>query len=213
MSYAVKSLFLLAFCGLGMSASLRAEEATAKAGRIIVLDGKRVRVDDNMKVLEHLDGKPEAAAPAGSISAAPVAVVSAEDALRAERNLSRQALVQDSKLRSAVQKLATPGWREARVELIGAGKAAVPYLIEAIGGGEASNPVPAYSLGGHTKFDTGRASRQRSLAEVATEVLTQLVKTHSDYKGDIPTMDQRAWQTWWTANGASVTFGKPAGLD
>ncbi|HYG76131.1 MAG TPA: hypothetical protein VEK08_14085 [Planctomycetota bacterium] len=321
MSYGVKSLAALAFCGLGIAftGAVHAEDAPAKKeGKIIVLDGKRVRVDEKMNVIEHLDekesaktekkaekkeekkdtatadaekaakaakkeqekkdkeaaekkkaeekaiaekakadekaaaqkkkdeekaaadkkkadekaskelGKKEepkpkaeaapakeepkaaAAAPAAPVTEDPAAAAKArEDALKAERELAREMTQKDAKLRAAVRKLATPGWREAQVVLMDAGKDAVPYLIEAMAEGDDVNkPLPAYNQGGHSKSDSGRASRQRTLAEVASEVLTTLVKTRSDYKGEVPTVDQRAWQTWWTANSATVNFGK-----
>ncbi|MCY3023699.1 MAG: hypothetical protein NTW87_32360 [Planctomycetota bacterium] len=115
----------------------------------------------------------------------------------------------EARIRFAIRRLATPGWQDAEAELVGVGKAAAPYLIDALGppeGGEA--PVAAFHVGGHTKADSAHATRLRTLPEVCTEVLTEIVKNHTDYKGDVPAVDHKAWQAWWTAHGQSVTFGK-----
>jgi len=291
MSYVKPVSVLVLSLVAGLCASSRAEEPAPKGGtRIIILDGKRVRVDEKMNVVERLDkddapaatpaepAKKEAvkevkaedsketakaekekakkaekekkmaekekqdaeksaakkedkkeepkkddkkaeAAPAAPAAAPAVAAEPApltpeqeaeakEKAARATREAAQALSEEDMKMHAAVKKLAGPGWRDAQVELIHSGKAAVPYLIEAMGDGSANSIPAAYNLGGHTKADAGRATRQRTVQEVATEVLTEMVTNHSNFKGELPTVDQRAWQTWWTLNGGTVTFGK-----
>jgi len=115
----------------------------------------------------------------------------------------------DRKMRTAIRKLSTSGWREAQIELLDGGKSAIPYLIDAMAAkDEEGAKAPAYNLGAHTKSDAGRAPRQRSVAEVASELLTNIVSNHSSFKGELPAGDQKAWQEWWIANGESVTFSK-----
>jgi hypothetical protein len=153
---------------------------------------------------KEVEVKDEKAAPA---PAAPSTAPTAED----EKAMKHSALEFDRKMRSAIRKLSTSGWREAQVELVGAGKPAIPYLIDAMAPGEeeaTGEKAPAYNVGGHTKADAGRSPRQRSVAEVASELLTDIVSNHSSYKGELPTVDQKAWQEWWIANGEGVTFGK-----
>lgn len=145
---------------------------------------------------------------AAAQAAEAAAKAAAEKAAREAREKAQALVKQDAQIRTAVRRLATPGWRDAHAELVGFGKMAVPYLIEAMGTDDPSAPVAAYNLGGHTKSDTGRARRQRTVAEVCTETLTEIVQNHTNYKGEVPTVDQRAWQTWWAANAETVTFAK-----
>lgn len=154
---------------------------------------------------KEVEVKNEKAAPAPA--PAPSTAPSADD----EKAMKHSALEFDRKMRSAIRKLSTSGWREAQVELVGAGKPAIPYLIDAMAPGEeeaTGDKAAAYNVGGHTKADAGRSPRQRSVAEVASELLTDIVSNHSSYKGELPTVDQKAWQEWWIANGEGVTFGK-----
>jgi len=132
------------------------------------------------------------------------------DDLRKEREASRKRLETEVNIRAAIRRLCTSGWREAQLQLIDSGKTAMPFLIEALGNTEDDGtPAPAaYQLGGHTKSDLGRAPRQRTRAEVCTELLTEIVSHHSNFKGDVPTNDQKAWQEWWVANGEKISFAK-----
>ena len=149
--------------------------------------------------------KGAAATPAPAAEPAPEAAKPKPAAAEEEEKVA----VDENTLRSAIRRLGTSGWREAQVQLVQAGKAAVPYLLDAMGApeGEAA-PAAAYNLGGHTKADSGRASRQRTVAEVCSELLTDIVTNHSNYKGELPTLDQKAWRDWWAANGNSITFAK-----
>jgi len=116
--------------------------------------------------------------------------------------------VDEATIRFAIRRLSMSGWREGQAQLLEAGRAAVPFLIDAMGSeGETAAPA-AYNLGGHTKADTGRASRQRPLSEVCAEVLTDIIRTRSNYKGELPALDQKAWRDWWAANSAGITFAK-----
>jgi DNA polymerase III gamma/tau subunit len=125
----------------------------------------------------------------------------------AEAEAARLKAQQEERLRVMVKQLGTSGWREAQGELLAAGKAAVPILIYGMSLPEADK-LQAYNLGGHTKADAGRAPRQRTIAEVCSELLTSMVKHHSNYKGEVPGADQKAWQEWWTANSGTVVFAK-----
>ena len=113
----------------------------------------------------------------------------------------------DHRMHFAIHRLTTSGWREAEADIVSMGKPAVPYLIDALAApAEGSVPV-AFNLGSHTKADSSRGTHSRTLGEVCAEVLTEMVTNHSDFKGDIPYLDQKAWQDWWTANGSKVNFG------
>ncbi len=146
----------------------------------------------------------------GAKTVQPTEIALAEEAhrWRLEQEATRKKLESEARIRAAIRRLSTSGYREAQIELTETGRAAIPYLIDAMGGAEGASPAPAYNLGGHTKADAGRAPRQRSVAEVCAELLTDLVANHSNFKGEIPAPDQKAWQTWWVANGEGLTFGK-----
>jgi hypothetical protein len=148
--------------------------------------------------------------PKNSAAANPEVVVVTADDLRKEREAARKRLETEENIRAAIRRLCTSGWREAQLQLIDAGKTAMPFLIDALGNTEEDgSPAPAaYQLGGHTKADLGRAPRQRTRAEVCTELLTEIVSHHSNFKGECPTNDQKAWQEWWIANGDKVSFAK-----
>lgn len=105
------------------------------------------------------------------------------------------------RIKAAIAQLGTSGWQDAQTLLVESGKAAVPYLIDALTCSDS-----AYNLGGHTKADAGRAPRQRTVAEVAAELLTDIVSNHSSFKGELPAADQDAWRAWWSKNAEGVTF-------
>jgi hypothetical protein len=156
------------------------------------------------------DDKPEAkteAAPATTTVAADpkVAAAEAEAAAKLAREKGKNAVEMEHAAKAAIKRLATSGYREAQGQILALGKAAIPHLIEALA---CDTPVAAYNLGGHTKANAGRATRQLTLAEVCCEVLTDLVQNHSDFKGEVPTVDARAWQTWWAANADTINIGK-----
>jgi hypothetical protein len=126
---------------------------------------------------------------------------------KAARELARKNHENEKRVRAAIRGLGTTSWRESQDVIINSGKIAVPFLIEALGNGD-EYAAAAYNLGGHSKADSGRATRNRSIAEVCSELLTTLVTQHSSFKGELPTMDQKEWQAWWAANGDGITFGK-----
>ncbi len=105
------------------------------------------------------------------------------------------------RFKMAIAQLGTSGWQDAQTLLVESGKTAVPYLIDALDKSES-----AYNLGGHTKADAGRAPRQRTVADVAAELLTDIVSNHSSFKGEVPAADQAAWREWWSKNAEGVTF-------
>jgi len=109
----------------------------------------------------------------------------------------------EAKISAAIKRLGTSGWREAKSELARTGKAAIPFLIEAIGSDKNS-----FNIGGHTKSDSGRSSHQRPLAEICVETLTDIVQNRSNFSGEVPAVDQKAWQEWWQANGESTKFAR-----
>ena len=155
---------------------------------------------------EVVDGKiPE---PSGNTGAEPPPP--SVDDIRKEREASRKRLETEANIRASIRRLCTSGWREAELQLIDSGKTAMPFLIEALSNTEedGSASPAAYQLGGHLKADLGRAPRQRTRAEVCSELLTEIVSHHSTFKGDVPTNDQKAWQEWWIANGDKVSFAK-----
>ncbi len=121
--------------------------------------------------------------------AAPVAVRSASDATLNDR------------LKTAISQLGTSSWQDAQTLLVESGKASIPFLIDALSSSDA-----AYNLGGHTKSDAGRLPRQRTVGEVASELLTEIVMNHTSYKGELPGADQNAWRERWSKNAEGVKF-------
>lgn len=143
-----------------------------------------------------LDGKP--VYEDGSTAPAPTAP---STPAKPSTEKQKTSSVSDEDLAAAVGRLGSSGWRDAQVLLVSAGKAAMPFLIDGLNRSE-----DAYNLGGHTKADTGRAPRTRTIGEVCAELLTDIVANHSSFNGELPTLSQDAWRDWWTKNGASVTF-------
>jgi len=119
-----------------------------------------------------------------------------------------KAPVDEAAIRFAIRRLGMSGWREAQAQLLEAGKAAVPFLMDAMGDDGQTAPIAAYNLGGHIKADTGRATRQRPLSEICAEVLTDIITTRTNYRGELPALDQKGWRDWWAANSASITFAR-----
>lgn len=150
-----------------------------------ILDGKPV-YEDGHKGPPGPKGEAETVTPLPDKPEAPKVAVNTQD------------------LKLAIEQLGTSAWRDAQTQLISAGKAAIPLLIDGLKKSDA-----AYNLGGHTKFDAGRATRTRTIGEVCAELLTDIVANHSNYKGDLPALDQAAWRDWWGKNEASLTIGSP----
>jgi hypothetical protein len=174
--------------------------------RLIILDGQPVYVDEKMNIL----GPVKASAPSkdGSAAAAAPAADPKADARRKEIEEAAAKIELDNNIHAAIRRLGTAGFREAKTQLIGYGKVAIPYLIDAMTNTEADgSPAPNhYQLNGHIKADTGHATNNRTRAEVCSELLTEIITNHTNYKGDLPTLDQQEWQTWWVANGDKITF-------
>lgn len=105
----------------------------------------------------------------------------------------------DTKYRGAISRLGTSGWKEAQDELVRGGKTSVPYLIEAM-----NSNASAYHNGGHVKADSSRALRQRSMNEVCSEILRDIVINRTTYKGSLPGADAQAWQTWYSTHGTTA---------
>ena len=201
MNKTLSSLLLSGLC-VGMTCGVRAADeappaapAPAPAAEVKPADSKPATVDKN--------------APPAPIPQVDLKVLA--PATFKELEGTKREAISDSDLdvtmHSSIRRLATSGWEEARLQLLNAGKAAVPYLIDALGQSDQNYPLKAFNLGGHSKADSGRGVRERTLAEACSEVLTDLITNHSNYAGDLPTLDQKAWQDWWTANGTKVTFG------
>lgn len=106
----------------------------------------------------------------------------------------------NERLKTAISQLGTSSWQDARTLLVESGKASIPFLIDALSSSDA-----AFNLGGHTKSDAGRMPRQRTIGEVAAELLTEIVTYHTSYKGEVPAADQAAWREWWSKNAEGVT--------
>jgi hypothetical protein len=144
----------------------------------------------------------------GCAAPLPVAADKAKEPEVKPEDAVKRAAEIEANVRGAIGRLSTSGWRDAQAEVIAGGKISVPLLIEAMGTEGEKAPNAAYNLGGHTKADTGRATRQRTLGEVCAELLNEIVANHSNFKGELPAPEQKAWQEWWAANGTSVTFAK-----
>ena len=107
----------------------------------------------------------------------------------------------NDRLKVAISQLGTSSWQDAQTLLVDSGKAAVPFLIDALSSSES-----AFVLAGHTKSDAGRLTRQRTVGEVAAELLTDIVTNLTSYKGELPGADQAAWREWWSKNAEGVKF-------
>ena len=109
------------------------------------------------------------------------------------------------RIQKNIYRLSTSAYKEAEAELIKIGKPAVPYLIDALEPAEkpvaGEAPLEAYVL-----YETGRATRQRSLSEVAYEVLDSWVRNRTPYQGEPPGPDKKAWQKFWTSTGETLEW-------
>ena len=176
--------------------------ASAPPGaRLVILDGRPAYLDWNGTVIG--PAAPEAT------GAAAVAASPAQEAKRKEIRDAEAKIKLENNIRGAIRRLGMSGWREAANELISYGKPAIPFLIEAMSNvDDQDNALPsAYQSGGHVKADTGRATRQRTMGDVCSELLTEMIKTHSTYTGELPTTSQEEWQAWWAANGETLSIG------
>jgi len=185
------------------TASLPVVDAPA-GGRLVILDGNPVYVDEKFQVI----GRASGGKVGNGVTADPVDPN--KEAKRKETAALAAKIELENSIHSAIRRLGTSGWREARAELIVFGKDAVPFLIEAMTNvDEEGKALQAnYQLAGHSKADTGRATRNRTRGEICSELLTEIITAHTSYKGDLPTLDQQDWQTWWVANGDKISFGK-----
>jgi hypothetical protein len=179
------------------SAAATQTATSTPSGRLIILDGNPVYVDQNMNII----GK-GGSGPGGAKD--PTA-----EQKRKEREEAAARIEKENRILGAIRRLGTAGYREAQIELLGYGKDAVPYLIEAMGNSDSEGNVApnSYQLGGHNKAVESRASRQRTRGEVCGELLTEMVQNHSNYKGELPTLNQEEWKAWWAANSDKITFG------
>ncbi|MCZ7646071.1 MAG: hypothetical protein M5U26_12420 [Planctomycetota bacterium] len=117
---------------------------------------------------------------------------------------ARQKLLEEGFIRKNIRLLTSPEWRTAQAELVKLGRSAVPHLIDAMAAQDAY-PAKSYSLQAPR-----RATRQRPLAEVAYEVLVNIVQNHSNFKGELPGRNQAEWQEFWNLNGASILLAQEA---
>ncbi len=186
-----------------VTASVPVVDAPA-GGRLVILDGNPVYVDEKFNII----GQPASSKGGGSGAAA--AADPSKEAKRKETAALAAKIELENSIHSAIRRLGTVGWREARAELIAYGKDAIPFLIDAMTNvDEEGKALQAnYQLAGHSKADTGRATRNRTRGEICSELLTEIITAHTSYKGDLPTLDQQEWQTWWVANGDKISFGK-----
>jgi hypothetical protein len=136
-----------------------------------------------------------------TVPAAPPAIIASPDDTAAAAAEARAKVEADRNLRELVRRLCTLGWKNAQAELVKQGRAAVPYLIEAMG-------APEKISAGYPLQAPVRAARTTPLPDVAYQTLVELMQNHSTYQGALPGVDQKDWQEFWTANCASVEFGK-----
>jgi len=124
--------------------------------------------------------------------------------LRLEQARDRVAL--EDRIQKLIRRLTTENWKEAQGELFKIGKDAVPFLIATLAPAEqpvaGEPPLEAYAAGA-----PGRPTRTRPLSEMAFEVLDTLIRSRSDFHGAVPMRDQKAWEAFWAANGATITLG------
>ena len=137
----------------------------------------------------------------------PVVEPTAEYAEQVAMQQARERLALEEKIRKNVRRLTTAGWKDAQKELVEDGREAVPFLIEALGVSDEPKDGE-YPLDTYTLTSAGRPTYTRPLKDVAFEVLDNMVRNHSNWKGAVPARDQQAWQEFWAAGGAAIAFGK-----
>ncbi|MCW8129530.1 MAG: hypothetical protein KIS92_04020 [Planctomycetota bacterium] len=112
----------------------------------------------------------------------------------------------EDRIQKHIRHLGGEHWKEARAELIAIGKDAVPYLIDAMAPADqpvaGEPPLAAYAAG-----QPARPTRTRPLSDIAFECLDAIIRSHSDWKGAVPGLDQKAWQSFWADNGAGIKIG------
>lgn len=136
-------------------------------------------------------------------------VIVEPDPAHAEKMALQQARARvelEDKISKNIRQLSGEHWKEARAQLISIGKDAVPFLIEAMAPAETATPgeppLAAYAAG-----QPARPTRTRPLSDLAFECLDSIIRVHSDWKGAVPGLDQKAWQAFWTNNGGSIKIG------
>jgi len=101
-------------------------------------------------------------------------------------------------LETSLGLLRTPDWRAGHRSLVRIGKPAMTGLVAMVGETDRSEnlvgPVP-------------RVARH-SVAEVARFVLWDLIKNHSNYRGDLPEADAAAWGDWYARHGGSLVINR-----
>lgn len=137
----------------------------------------------------------------------PVVEPTPEHSAQALLEKARERIVLEEKLRKNVRRLTTPSWKDAQKELVDAGSDAMPFLVDALGVSDEPQDGE-YPLETYTLISAGRPTYSRPLKDVAFEVLDNMVRNHSNWKGAVPGRDQKAWQEFWSANSASIAFGR-----
>lgn len=138
-----------------------------------------------------------------------VPVIVEPDDAQAERNnllAARKQVALEEEIAMDVRRLMTPGYKEAQARLISYGKPAIPFLIDAMKPEDTTKESfkgRAYQVG-----TPGRYTDNRTLDEIAYEVLDSMIRNHSTYRGEIPARDVAAWQSFWAANKDSIELGK-----
>lgn len=120
---------------------------------------------------------------------------------------AREQIVLEEKLHKNIWLLTTPGWKDAQKELVAAGRNALPLLVAALCVQDEPQDGE-YPLETYTLTSAGRPTYSRPLKDVVFEVLDNMVRNHSDWKGAVPGRDQKAWQEFWSANSGSIAFGR-----
>ena len=118
---------------------------------------------------------------------------------------TKDAREQQEMIRRLIVRLASPGWAEAKEDLIKIGRPAVPHLIAAMS--VPADPAEPYKYNVFNIQGPSKYVRQRPLAEAAYDVLDTLIRNHSNYNGAVPARDQADWQRFWAENGGSIALG------
>jgi hypothetical protein len=118
---------------------------------------------------------------------------------------AKEGMEQQDKIRRLIVRLASPGWAEAKEDLIKIGRPAVPHLIAAM-----SVPADTAEPYKYAVFNTQgprKWVRQRPMSEAAYDVLDTLIRNHSNYTGAVPAFSQADWQAFWSGNSGSIALG------
>lgn len=104
-------------------------------------------------------------------------------------------------LQVELDRLSTAGWEDAERALIRYGKDAILPLIGLLDS-TAESQAALKPLGREVRTQ----SLSYTVGQVAYHVLTDIFVHRTNYKGDLPPLDRKAWENWWRGNEQQIVF-------